>query len=63
MTTDDMRNYIRCIYGDRIRGQWIGHMSDNQVIAIYRSLQARGITKPVVKKDPPGEKYEQLSFL
>lgn len=61
MTTEDMRNYIRCIYGDRIRGQWIGHMSDGQIIAIYKSMQARGVTKPKEPKKS-GEKYEQLSF-
>jgi hypothetical protein len=65
MTTNDMRNYICWIYGDKIKGQWVSRMSDGQVIAIYHSLQSRGITVPVAqtKKDPPGERYEQLSFL
>lgn len=64
MTTDDMRTYIKDIYGERIRGQWIGYMSDGQIIAIYKSMQARGVTKPKPKKPRQGEeKYEQLSFL
>ena len=64
MTTEDMRSYIRDIYGDRIRGQFIGHMSEGQIIAIYKSMQARGVTKPKPKKPRHGEeKYEQLSFL
>ena len=46
MTVDKMREALIGKYGAKIRGQLITDMPDCQVIAIHRSLAARGDLAP-----------------
>ena len=60
MTVDAMRQAIIARYSDTIRGQKVAWMTDDRVIAVYRSLESRGDLTPRKKKTAKEPVYEQM---
>ena len=59
MTVEAMRDYISKMYKSDKWQRRVRLMEDRQVIAIYKTMKARGQEPP--KKGKP--QYEQLNFL
>ena len=61
MTINDKRDALKARYGPIIRGEYVDHMSDHQVYAIYQRLIDKRdpfIDNPMKSKKP--QHYEQL---
>lgn len=60
MLVSEMKHKIKLVYGNKIRGRRVDDMADNQVIAIFYSMEENGRFKKLKKRKVPT--YHQIDL-